>query len=174
MTSSWFLRHGSLYAILHNGFWKGEPDFIFMFNCHFMSILNGLDTIRLCIMMAGISQLGGRNFEVFWAKWPQKRQMREKHLVGGHFFTPNCVFWAIVRFIISMRLAFAGAQEKQNAGRRHKKCLFHVCVERLLAAGFQLNIAHVFVSWTLSNVQHFIVITCEVSELWSVEVFMLP
>jgi len=30
-------------------------------------------------------------------------------------------------------------------GRSHKKCIFHVCVERLLVGGFQPNLAHVFV-----------------------------
>jgi len=29
------------------GFWKGNPDFIFMFNWHLLPILNGLDVIRL-------------------------------------------------------------------------------------------------------------------------------
>jgi len=43
-----------------------------------------------------------------------KRQMREKHLLVGHFHTPNCVFWAILREIISIRLACAGAQDKKT------------------------------------------------------------
>ena len=95
----------------------------------------------------------GRNFGGFGAKWPPKRQNREKHLLGGHFLTPNCVFWAIVREIISIRLACAGAQEKK-AGRKegrkksHKKCIFHVCVERPLAGGFHPNLANKFVSAT--------------------------
>jgi len=93
---------------------------------------------------------------------------------SGHFLMPNCVFWAIVREIISIRFACAGAQEIKKAGRSHKKCIFHVCVERPLAGGFQPNLADVFVSRTLSNVQTFIVITWKVSELWGVEIFMLP
>jgi len=57
--------------------------------------------------------------------------MREKHLLGGHFLAPNCFFWTIVREIISIRLACAGAQEKKAVkyeGRKksHKKCIFHV------------------------------------------------
>jgi len=94
----------------------------------------------------------GRNFGVFWAKQPPKRQMREQHLLGGHFITLNCVFWAIVREIISIRLACAGAQEtkgrKEGRKKSHNKCLFHVCVEQPLAGGFQPNLAHVFVSRT--------------------------
>jgi len=118
----------------------------------------------------------------FWAKWPPKQQMREKHMLGGYFLTPNCVFWAIVREIIYIRLACACAQEQKAAkeegrkeGRKdesHKKCIFHVCVEQPLADGFQLNLTHVFSTWTLSNVQSFIVITWEDSELWGVS--MLP
>jgi len=65
---------------------------------------------------------------------------------------------------------------KQKAGwkKSHKKCIFHVFVERPLAGGFQPNSANVFVSRALSNVQHFIVITWEVSELWGVDLSMLP
>jgi len=73
----------------------------------------------------------------------------------------------------------SGAQEKKavrKVGRKksHKKCIIHVCVERPLAGGFQTILAHVFVSWTLWNVQSFIAITWEDSELWGVEVSMLP
>jgi len=69
-----------------------------------------------------------------------------------------------VREIKSIRLACAGAQEKKagkQEGRKksHMKCIFHVCVERALAGRFQPNLAHVFVSRTLSNVHSFIVIT---------------
>jgi len=52
--------------------------------------------------------------------------MREKHLLRGYFITPNCVSKAIVREIISIRLACASAQEKK-AGRmagRKVKCIF--------------------------------------------------
>ena len=84
-----------------------------------------------------------------------------------------------MREIISIRSACAGAQEKKGGrkeGRKksHKKCIFHVCVERPLAGGFQPNLANVFVSPTLSNVQSFIAINLEVSELSGVKVSMLP
>jgi len=53
MTSSWFLRQGAPDANLHEAFWKGDPDFIKlnmnMFNWHFLSILNGLEVIRLLV-----------------------------------------------------------------------------------------------------------------------------
>ena len=78
-----------------------------------------------------------------------------------------------MREIISIRLACAGAQEKKGSkegrkeGRKksHKKCIFHVCVEQPLAGGFQPTLTNVFASPTLSNVQSFIVINPEVSEL---------
>jgi len=75
-----------------------------------------------------------------------------------------------VREIIFIRLACAGVQEKkavkhEGSKKSHKKCIFHVCVERFLAGGIQPNLAYVFVCRTLSNVQSFIVITLQVSEL---------
>jgi len=76
----------------------------------------------------------------FWGKWPPKRQMREKHRLGEHSLTPNCVFWAIVREIISIRLACAGAKKK--AGRRVTRSVYftYAYVERPLAGGFQPNL----------------------------------
>jgi len=126
--------------------------------------------------MAGISLPYGAKLWG-WAKWPRKRQMRKKHLLWGHMLTPNCFFWVIVREIVSICLVCAGAQENKagkNERRSHKKCTFHLCVERPLAGGFQPNLAHVFVSRTLSDVQSFIVITWEVSELSGVDFSLLP
>jgi len=65
----------------------------------------------------------GRNFGGFGPKWPLKRQMR-KNLLGGHFLTLNCVFWAIVREIISIRLASAGAQDKRQEGRNVTRSVY--------------------------------------------------
>jgi len=45
--------------------------------------------------------------------------MKEKHLLRGLFLAPYYVFWAIVREIISIRLACSGAQEKK-AGRQEE------------------------------------------------------
>jgi len=38
---------GAILVISDYGFWKGDPNFIFMFNWHFLSIINGLDVNRL-------------------------------------------------------------------------------------------------------------------------------
>jgi len=148
MTSSWFLRQGAPHAILHDGFWKGDPNFISMFNRHFFVYLERFRRNSTFSIWLGFPYCG-RNFGGLEAKWTPKRQLIEKHLLGGHFFTPNCVFWAIGLEIISIRLAYAGAQKRQ-AGRKtiHKKCIFHVCVERPLTGGFQPNLAHLFVSRT--------------------------
>jgi len=49
--------------------------------------------------------------------------MREKYLFRGHFLRPNFVFWAIVREIVSIRLACAGGQVKKGKqeGRKVEK-----------------------------------------------------
>jgi len=39
--SSWFLRQGSLYAILHDGFWKSDHDFLIAFYSNFLSRMHG-------------------------------------------------------------------------------------------------------------------------------------
>jgi len=54
-------------------------------------------------------------------------------------------------------------KKKRQAGRQeelrsHKKCIFHVCVERSLADGFQPNLAIMFVSRTKLNVQSFLLL----------------
>jgi len=166
MTSSRFLRQGTPHAILHDGFWKGDPDFIFMFNWHFLSILNGLDVIRLLVCgwdfptggeilgifgkndpqnvnwekhtcwegtslrqtasfkpLAGISLLGAIFWD-FWAKWPPKRQLRETHLLGGHFLTslrqtasfkPLCVKLSLSVWPVQVR------KIKRQEGRQEEK-----------------------------------------------------
>jgi len=169
MTSSWFLRQGTLYAILHDEFWKSDHDFRIAFYSNFFSGMHGFRDNEV-LLQAGYDvivipppwvalryftwrNLKGRPWlyihvqltlfvylerfrnysnvciwlgfpywwrhfgEGGWAKWPPKRQMRQKHLLGGHFLAPSCVFWAIVREIISIRLACADAQEKK-AGRK--------------------------------------------------------
>jgi len=59
--------------------------------------------------------------------------MRDKHLLGGHFLTPNCV---VVRKIISICLACAGAQEKKGseAGRQEGKQSQEVYISRMYGA----------------------------------------
>jgi len=41
MTSSWFLRQGSLHAILRNEFWKSDHDFLIAFHSNFLSVMHG-------------------------------------------------------------------------------------------------------------------------------------
>jgi len=50
-----------------------------------------------------------------------KTSNKNKHLLGGHFYAPNYVFRAIVREIISFRLACAGTQEKRQEGKTEGK-----------------------------------------------------
>jgi len=123
---------------------KRRPrEFIFMFNWHLLSILNGLD-ITWRFYSAGISLLGAK-LRDFGRKWPPKRQMRAKYLLVAHFFTPNGVFWAIVREIIFTSLACAGAQEKRQNGRKEEKSQ-EVYISRMrgapLAGRFQPNLAN--------------------------------
>jgi len=41
MTSSWFLRQVSFHAILHDGFWKSDHDFLIAFCSNFLSGMHG-------------------------------------------------------------------------------------------------------------------------------------
>ena len=49
MTSRRFRHYGALQVNSDRGFWKGDPNFIFIFDWHLLSILNGLDVIRLLL-----------------------------------------------------------------------------------------------------------------------------
>jgi len=143
MTSSWFLRQGSLYAILHNGFWKGDPDLIFMFNWHLLSILNGLNVIRLFLFGWEFPTAGGRNVGGFWAKWPKNVKWEKNTCWEGTSLRQTASFKPLRVWSVQVR-----KKKGRKEGRSHKKCIFHVCVERPLAGGFQPNLARVFVSRT--------------------------
>jgi len=41
MTSSWFLRQGSLHAILHEGFWKSDHNLLITFHSNVLSAMHG-------------------------------------------------------------------------------------------------------------------------------------
>jgi len=41
LTSSWFLPQGALHAILQNGFWKSDHDFLIAFHSNFLSVMHG-------------------------------------------------------------------------------------------------------------------------------------
>ena len=89
----------------------------------------------------------GRNFGVFWAKWPPKRQNREKHFAGRALpyvklrLLSHCAW----NYLYPFGLCRGGRKKNREEGRSHKKCIFHVCVERPLAGGFQLTSGNVFV-----------------------------
>jgi len=144
MTSSWFLRQGSLYDILHDRFWKGNPDFIFMVNWHFLSILNGLDVIRR-LHLAGISLLGA-TFWGLWGKMTQNVKLEKNTCWEG---TSLCQTASFEPLCVKLSLSVMPVQVRKNkkAGRKksHKKCIFQVFVERPLVGGFQANLAHVFI-----------------------------
>jgi len=53
----------------------GDPDFIFMFNWHFLSIMNGLDVIWL-FLFGWDFPTGGEIFGFFGQNIPPKRQIR--------------------------------------------------------------------------------------------------
>jgi len=79
-----------------------------------------------------------------------KRQMREKHVLGGHLLTPKCFSesWCVT---LSIRLAYEGAREKKAGkqdGRKSQEVYISVCVERPLAGGFQLNLANHYIRLT--------------------------
>jgi len=44
-----FSTTGNLQVIFNCGFGKGDSKFIFMFHCHFVSVLNCLEVILLCL-----------------------------------------------------------------------------------------------------------------------------
>jgi len=110
---------------------------------------------------------------VFRNKTLTERQNRGKRLLGVHFLSPNHVFWAIFLGIISTRLACAGAHKIKCSKKCHKKCIFHLCVERPMEGGFLQNLKVYFyrrrcqmytMSWYIAR---------EVSVLWGVELSML-
>jgi len=93
----------------------------------------------------------GRNFGGFWGKWPPKRQIREKTLAERALsyaklrLLSHCAWNYLYPFGLR-NCAKKGSKAGRKAGRSHKKCIFHVCVERPLAGGLQPNLTHVFVS----------------------------
>jgi len=148
MTSSWFLRQGVPQAILHDGFWKSDPNFIIMFNGYFLSFLNGLAVIRL-FYLADISLLVAK-FTAFVGKMTPKTSNKRKTLAGRALpyaklrLLSHCVW----NYLYPFGLCRCARQKGKQEGRSHKKCIFHVCVEQPLAGGMQPNLADVFFSRT--------------------------
>jgi len=85
-----------------------------MFNWHLLSILNGLDVIRL-FYFAGIPLLGGDILRVLGQNDPQNVQWEKHTCWAGISLRQTASFErATVREIISIRLACAGAQDKKR------------------------------------------------------------
>jgi len=74
-----------------------------------------------------ISQLK-RNCWGFGAKWPSKCQNSENNLLEGHFFAPNCVFWA---------WNYLACRPENKQELRQGTTKWRIQVERPLAGGFQ-------------------------------------
>jgi len=124
-------------------------DFIFMFNWHCLSILNGLDVMRL-FYLAGISLLGGgakccgvlEQNDPQNVKW-EKNTCFMTSLRSTASFEPFCVKLSLSVWPVQVRKKQNGRKEGRKTS--HKKCIFHVCMEQLLACGFQPNLTNVFV-----------------------------
>jgi len=71
MTSLLFLRQGLLHAILHDGFWKGDHDFLIAFHSNFLSVMHGFRYINEVLLQGGydvivISPPGGTSSCFTW------------------------------------------------------------------------------------------------------------
>ena len=140
-----------------------------MFNWHFLSILNSLDVIRLYLFGCDFPT-GGKILWVLGQYNPQNVKIEKNTCMEGTSscqtasFEPLCVKLSLSVWSVQVRKKKRKGS-KEGRKKSHKKCIFHVCVERPLAGGFQPNLANVFVLPTLSKAQSFIVINSEVSEL---------
>jgi len=122
MTSSWFLRQRAPHAILHNGFWKGDNDFIFMFNWHFLSILNGLDVNRLFVFGWDFPT-GGENLVCFGkndpqnVKWEKNTCWEGTSLRQTASFEPLCVKLSLSVWPVQVQVKKAGSKEGRKVTR---------------------------------------------------------
>jgi len=136
-------------------------------------LLHGLDVIGL-FKFGWDFHTGGGEILGFGGKMTPKTSNYLKTLAGRALphakvrLLSHCAW----NYLYPFGLCRCARKKGRKEGRKksHRKCIFHVCVERPLAGWFQPNLAHVFVPRTWSNVQSFIVTTWEVSELWGVEV----
>jgi len=78
--------------------------------------------------LAGISLLGAKMCG-FWAKWPPKRQIREKHLLGGHFLKPNGVFW-----LLCVKLSLSVWPVQVRKKKRREEMAQDVYISRMFGA----------------------------------------
>jgi len=101
--------------------WKGDPDFIFMFNWHFFSIFNSLDVIRL-FYLAGISQLGAKDCRYILGqndprnvKWEKNTCWEGTFLRQTASFEPLCVNLSLSVWPVQVR------KKKWREGRKEEK-----------------------------------------------------
>jgi len=142
---------GTPQAILHDGFWKGDPDFILMFNWNLLSILNGSDVIRLFLFGWDFST-GGEIVGVFGQNDPKTSNWRKTLAWTALPYAKlrllsHCAWNYLYPFGLC-RCARKKAGRKAGRKKSHKKCIFHVSVERSIAGGMQPNLANLFFSRT--------------------------
>jgi len=151
---------GAPQAILHDGFWKGDQDFIFMFNWHFLSTLNCLDVIQL--NLAGISLLGGENLGVFGQNGPQNVKLEKNICWEGTSLRqtasiePLCVKLSLSVWPVQVRKKNKKAVRK--AGRKKSQ---EVYISRMCGATPSRRISTKFSTCS----SHGRYQTCEVSSL---------
>jgi len=113
----------------------------------------------------------------FGAKWPLKTSNERKKLAERALpcATLRLLSQCACNYLYRFGLCRCARNKGSEEGRKKSQ---EVYITRLCRAtpigGFQPILEHVFALRTLSNVHNFIVITGEVSELWGVEVSMLP
>jgi len=135
------------------GILKGRPRLYIHVQWHFLSILNGLDVIQLFVFGWNIStgaKIWGFVVKITQnVKWEKNTCWEGTSLRQTASFEPFCVKLSLSVWPVQVRKK-QKRQWSRKAGRKksHKKCIFHVCVERLLAGGFQPNLAYLFVSRT--------------------------
>jgi len=119
---------------------KGQPRLYIHVWLTLLPILNGLNVIRLFNVVWDFPT-GGEILGVHGQNDPQNVKLEKNICWEGTSlrrtasFEPLCV----------KKGSKAGRQESRKE-ESHKKYIFHVCVEQLLAGGFQPNLAHVFLS----------------------------
>jgi len=112
------LSLGARPVIADYGFWKGDPDFIFMLNWHFSSILNGLDVIRLFLFGWDFPLGVGKIWMVLGQNDPQNVKWEKNTCWEGTYlrhtasFEPLCVKLSLAVWPVRVR------KKKRQEGRK--------------------------------------------------------